>query len=127
MEPAFQRGDLLLLTLEEAPINPGEIVVYKLPRRDIPIVHRVLVIHEKYGSQFWSSCVSHGLFCRQNKSVDILTKGDHNIPGWFSFQQCVQLVLASQYNCCLNCCSQMILGFTMKLYLACGGFTESTL
>jgi signal peptidase I len=43
MEPAFYRGDLLLL------VNPantryetGDITVYKIPGQDIPIVHRVL-------------------------------------------------------------------------------------
>jgi signal peptidase len=47
MEPAFRRGDLLFLTHDtEAPIRIGEIVVYKLPGREIPIVHRVLDLHE---------------------------------------------------------------------------------
>lgn len=48
MEPAFHRGDLLLLTLprnEQVAIN--DICVFKLPGRSIPIVHRVLKIHEE--------------------------------------------------------------------------------
>src|SRR5271156_5580476 len=48
MEPAFFRGDLLFLTnYEEDPIRVGEIVVFKVEGRDIPIVHRVLKLHEK--------------------------------------------------------------------------------
>uniref|UniRef100_A0A2C9JGU3 Signal peptidase complex catalytic subunit SEC11 n=1 Tax=Biomphalaria glabrata TaxID=6526 RepID=A0A2C9JGU3_BIOGL len=49
MEPAFHRGDLLLLTNHrEEPIRVGEIVVFKIEGRDIPIVHRVLKVHEKF-------------------------------------------------------------------------------
>ena len=48
MEPAFYRGDLLFLTnYEEEPVRVGEIVVFKIEGRDIPIVHRVLKVHEK--------------------------------------------------------------------------------
>ena len=48
MEPAFHRGDLLFLTnYQEDPIRVGEIVVFKIEGRDIPIVHRVLRLHEK--------------------------------------------------------------------------------
>ena len=49
MEPAFFRGDLLLLTNHrEEPIRAGDIVVFRIEGRDIPIVHRVLKVHEKY-------------------------------------------------------------------------------
>lgn len=47
MEPAFQRGDILFLTNTNAPIRAGEIVVFKIKDRDIPIVHRVMKVHEK--------------------------------------------------------------------------------
>lgn len=40
MEPAFQRGDILFLTNHDDPIRAGEIVVFKIKDRDIPIVHR---------------------------------------------------------------------------------------
>ncbi|KAM6351555.1 signal peptidase complex catalytic subunit SEC11A isoform X1 [Harpia harpyja] len=47
MEPAFHRGDLLFLTNRiEDPIRVGEIVVFRIEGREIPIVHRVLKIHE---------------------------------------------------------------------------------
>ncbi|KAH9368069.1 hypothetical protein HPB48_001031 [Haemaphysalis longicornis] len=62
MEPAFHRGDLLFLTnYKEDPIRVGDIVVFKVEGRDIPIVHRVLKLHEK-----------------EDGSVKILTKGDNN-------------------------------------------------
>lgn len=49
MEPAFHRGDLLFLTnYREEPVRVGEIVVFKVDGRDIPIVHRVIKLHEKY-------------------------------------------------------------------------------
>ena len=48
MEPAFQRRDLLFLTnYKKDPIRVGEIVVFKIKGREIPIVHRVLKLHEK--------------------------------------------------------------------------------
>ena len=65
MEPAFYRGDLLFLYHDrqvgyqtffskmipkkyfcQAPIDAGEIVVFKIEGRDIPIVHRVIKRHE---------------------------------------------------------------------------------
>jgi len=62
MEPAFFRGDLLFLTNhEEEPIRVGEIVVFKIEGREIPIVHRVLRAHEK-----------------ENGTLKFLTKGDNN-------------------------------------------------
>ncbi|KAJ8036131.1 Signal peptidase complex catalytic subunit SEC11A [Holothuria leucospilota] len=63
MEPAFFRGDLLFLTNhQDDPIRVGEIVVFKIEGRDIPIVHRVLRLHEK-----------------ENGDVKFLTKGDNNM------------------------------------------------
>ena len=47
MEPAFYRGDLLFLTnFESEPLNVGDITVFKIDDREIPIVHRVLRIHQ---------------------------------------------------------------------------------
>ena len=48
MEPAFQRGDILFLTNYDDPIRVGEIVVFKVKDREIPIVHRVIKVHEKH-------------------------------------------------------------------------------
>lgn len=44
MEPAFQRGDLLLLWNRNIwkETEVGEVVVYNVKDKDIPIVHRVV-------------------------------------------------------------------------------------
>lgn len=62
MEPAFARGDILFLSNPKQPIDIGEICVFKIPGRDIPIVHRVIDRHDspETGSQL------------------LLTKGDNN-------------------------------------------------
>ena len=47
MEPAFQRGDLLLLSLPpKSPLRNGDITVYNVGG-DIPIVHRVIEVHDE--------------------------------------------------------------------------------
>ena len=62
MEPAFYRGDLLLLTNDYSdPIRAGDVTVFKIDGRDIPIVHRVIKVHEK-----------------TNMKTKFLTKGDNN-------------------------------------------------
>jgi signal peptidase len=62
MEPGYARGDLLLLNFWSDPIEVGDIVVYKLTDREIPIVHRVHRVHVR---------ASDG-------EAFILTKGDNN-------------------------------------------------
>jgi signal peptidase len=44
MEPAYWRGDILFLYLGNEPFRVGDVVVYKLPGKDIPIVHRTFYI-----------------------------------------------------------------------------------
>mmetsp|Transcript_20704 Transcript_20704/g.52557 ORF Transcript_20704/g.52557 Transcript_20704/m.52557 type:complete len:190 (-) Transcript_20704:285-854(-) len=63
MEPGFYRGDILFLNMGTKPIRTGEIVVFNIDGRDIPIVHRVIKVHEKSGD---------------GDHADILTKGDNN-------------------------------------------------
>jgi signal peptidase len=46
MKPAFERGDLLFLWNRGQNTQVGEIVVYNVKGKDIPIVHRVV---RKYG------------------------------------------------------------------------------
>ena len=64
MEPAFQRGDILFLSNRAHRVDSGDIVVFKVAGRDIPIVHRVLRVHT---AGFGDNATS--LF---------LTKGDNN-------------------------------------------------
>ena len=89
MEPAFQRGDLLFLWnrnfLEETKV--GEIVVYNVKGKDIPIVHRIV---RKFGIGY---VVSSPLFLMHSSGITtsgpeliqeyrskakLLTKGDNN-------------------------------------------------
>lgn len=77
MEPAFHRGDLLFLTnFREEPVRVGDIVVFKVDGRDIPIVHRVIKLHEKFVSPgncslrcvFIYACICLcDVFCLQRK------------------------------------------------------------
>ncbi|CAG9328503.1 unnamed protein product [Blepharisma stoltei] len=61
MEPAYYRGDILFLEMwNYPPLQPGDVVVYKLGDRDIPIVHRIMNLHEEDDDYY------------------ILTKGDNN-------------------------------------------------
>ncbi|VVT49649.1 uncharacterized protein SAPINGB_P002374 [Magnusiomyces paraingens] len=60
MEPAFQRGDILFLWNQEHRVSTGDIVVYNIKDREIPIVHRVLRQHASPKKQL------------------LLTKGDNN-------------------------------------------------
>ncbi|XP_035547501.1 signal peptidase complex catalytic subunit SEC11C-like isoform X2 [Juglans regia] len=62
MEPGFKRGDILFLHMSKDPIRAGEIVVFNVDGRDIPIVHRVIKVHER----------------QDTGEVDVLTKGDSN-------------------------------------------------
>jgi signal peptidase len=61
MEPAFQRGDILFLNNSVEKVFVGDVVVFKIKDRDIPIVHRILKVHEKHDGR-----------------VELLTKGDNN-------------------------------------------------
>ena len=62
MEPAFYRGDLLILTdKQHEPIQVGDIVVFKIKDREIPIVHRTIKLHQATDGK-----------------VKFLTKGDNN-------------------------------------------------
>lgn len=62
MEPGFQRGDILFLYMSNDPVHVGEIVVFNVTGRDIPIVHRVVEVHQR----------------QTTGELDILTKGDNN-------------------------------------------------
>ena len=60
MEPAFQRGDILFLWNRDHQQKVGDIVVYEIDGKSIPIVHRVLREHHNLEKQL------------------LLTKGDNN-------------------------------------------------
>ncbi|KAJ1973919.1 Signal peptidase complex catalytic subunit [Dimargaris cristalligena] len=62
MEPAFYKNDILFLANPKTPIDIGEIVVFKVEGKEIPIVHRVLRVHTD----------------AETGSQRFLTKGDNN-------------------------------------------------
>merc|ERR1719213_594044 len=59
MEPGFSKGDILFLHRGHAPVHSGEVVVFHIDERDVPIVHRVVRAHERSDSTY----------------VELLTKG----------------------------------------------------
>ncbi|KAL4420732.1 hypothetical protein ABPG75_010388 [Micractinium tetrahymenae] len=66
MEPGFYRGDILFLYQPKQPAQTGDIIVFNTDGRDIPIVHRIIKVHERASN---------------SSQLDILTKarpGDNN-------------------------------------------------
>jgi len=61
METAFFRGDLLFLWNDKAPLKVGDITVFSIDGQNIPVVHRVITVHD----------------C-ENGTMMYLTKGDNN-------------------------------------------------
>jgi len=61
MEPAFQRGDILFLNNAVEEVGVGDVIVFKIKDRNIPIVHRIIKVHTK-----------------DDDTVELLTKGDNN-------------------------------------------------
>ena len=61
MEPLFHRGDILFLSWDYTPPDAGDIVVFKVPNQEIPIVHRVVALQPL-----------------ENGDYNCLTKGDNN-------------------------------------------------
>jgi signal peptidase len=64
MEPIFHRGDLLVLSNRKKAVDVGDVVVYNVKGRDIPIVHRVI-------KQHWTDF-------KGTEKQFLLTKGDNN-------------------------------------------------
>ncbi|KAL2895541.1 Signal peptidase complex catalytic subunit SEC11A [Bienertia sinuspersici] len=63
MEPGIRKGDVLFLnTMIDHPVQSGEIVVFNIEGKEIPIVHRVIKVHMQHESNI----------------VSLLTKGDNN-------------------------------------------------
>ncbi|RMJ24651.1 hypothetical protein PHISP_04496 [Aspergillus sp. HF37] len=76
MEPAFQRGDLLFLWNRAASAELGEVVVYNVHGKDIPIVHRVVRTFPEVESKTKKVKEVSG---SDEASHMLLTKGDNNI------------------------------------------------
>ncbi|EEH20075.2 signal peptidase I [Paracoccidioides brasiliensis Pb03] len=83
MEPAFQRGDLLFLWNRSPRVDVGEIVVYNVRGKDIPIVHRVMrSFPELPGREDKKNVKKGGEEGEETSSTPsqkLLTKGDNNM------------------------------------------------
>ncbi len=44
VEPHYNRGDLLLLTSWDEPIEAGDILAFKLSKYNVVIVHRAIIV-----------------------------------------------------------------------------------
>ncbi|XP_051196448.1 uncharacterized protein [Lolium perenne] len=63
MEPALKKGDMVFVhNMSNEPIREGEIVIFRVPGGEHPIVHRVIKVRE----------------LRDTGEIQILTKGDNN-------------------------------------------------
>lgn len=86
MEPAFYRGDLLLVTHFKEDLRMGDIIVYKIPNQDIPIVHRAMVmqIHQSQKGeqtlklQLLDHVNDYLVSQPYNEEFSMLSKGDAN-------------------------------------------------
>lgn len=99
MEPAFQRGDLLFLWNRAPRAELGEVVVYNVRGKDIPIVHRVVRTFPEVESkakkvkeiaryvpihspvEVWLVAYGAVSFCSPSDATNnmLLTKGDNNV------------------------------------------------
>ena len=61
MYPGINRGDILFSTWDFTPPLPGDIIVFNIPNKDYPIIHRVI-----------------GIQNLPNDDYNVLTKGDNN-------------------------------------------------
>ncbi|KAF9893109.1 Signal peptidase complex catalytic subunit [Aspergillus nanangensis] len=77
MEPAFQRGDLLFLWNRSPRAEVGEIVVYNVRGKDIPIVHRVVRSYPEIEGK--TKRVKEIADASSSPPNMLLTKGDNNI------------------------------------------------
>ncbi|GAA94941.1 uncharacterized protein L969DRAFT_197174 [Mixia osmundae IAM 14324] len=79
MEPAFYRGDLLFLALPpKEPLRAGDIPVYNVPGAAIPIVHRIIEVHDEHPKPVKQANLSMVVTHQGVQEQWIMTKGDNN-------------------------------------------------
>lgn len=87
MEPAFYRGDLLLVTHLPEDLRMGDIIVFKVKDQAIPIVHRAMVLQIKVDQPKSAPSVKVALLDKVNEALTrnplhehfyLLSKGDNN-------------------------------------------------
>ncbi|KXG46924.1 Peptidase S24/S26A/S26B/S26C [Penicillium griseofulvum] len=79
MEPAFQRGDLLFLWNRNTRAEIGEVLVYNVRGKDIPIVHRVVRTFPQVEGRANAKKVKEVTVDTTPTSHMLLTKGDNNL------------------------------------------------
>ncbi|CAG8409463.1 unnamed protein product [Penicillium salamii] len=79
MEPAFQRGDLLFLWARSPRVDIGEVVVYNVRGKDIPIVHRVVRTFPEVEGRGNAKKVKEITVDTTPETHMLLTKGDNNL------------------------------------------------
>jgi len=84
-EPAFSRGDLLLLSLGVESFKVGDIVVFTVDGKKTPVVHRVVQVFQKRNQtdeekrKAISGSFLNFLSAESPPVCDLLTKGDNNL------------------------------------------------
>ncbi|KAJ5185335.1 Signal peptidase I [Penicillium cf. griseofulvum] len=79
MEPAFQRGDLLFLWNRNTRAEIGEVLVYNVRGKAIPIVHRVVRTFPQVEGRASAKKVKEVTVDTTPTSHMLLTKGDNNL------------------------------------------------
>ena len=79
MEPAFHRGDILFLNMwNRKDLGSGDVIVFAIEGRGIPIVHRILNSHIEKNSPERQALADAGNVPAQLPNLHLLTKGDNN-------------------------------------------------
>ncbi|KAJ5616132.1 Signal peptidase I [Penicillium hordei] len=78
MEPAFQRGDLLFLWNRDTRAEIGEVLVYNVRGKSIPIVHRVVRTFPEVEGRVSAKKVKEITVDTTPNTHMLLTKGDNN-------------------------------------------------
>lgn len=87
MEPAFQRGDILILWNRSRRVEVGEVVVYNVVGRGVPIVHRVVRTYAGAGvgagagagTGVGTAGDEREIGRIEDQDLLLLTKGDNNL------------------------------------------------
>ena len=88
MEPAFYRGDLLLVTHFSEDLKMGDIIVFKVKNQVIPIVHRAMVLQINQNQKGNEPSIKVSLIDSVNQFMTknamkeqfhLLSKGDNNL------------------------------------------------
>ncbi|KAK4871402.1 hypothetical protein LT330_000639 [Penicillium expansum] len=79
MEPAFQRGDLLFLWNRDTRAEIGEVLVYNVRGKSIPIVHRVVRTFPEVEGRVSAKKVKEITVDTTPNTHMLLTKGDNNL------------------------------------------------